>query len=753
MTKRITARRIDIRGIVQGVGFRPFVFRLAHENSIRGWVRNDSRGVCIHAEGAEANLDAFVSELLRRPPQAASISDIETRDAQFERCADFQIVRSSTDVAKSARISPDLAVCDECLQELHNPTSRRFMYPYINCTLCGPRYSIIQKLPYDRVNTTMSRWQLCAECDEEYKDPLDRRFHAQPTACCACGPNYVLQGDGIEFKRGPAAIRQAVEMLQGGKLLALKGIGGYHLACAARNDDAVRRLRERKFRKQKPFAVMVRDCAEAHRIAHLTDLHRGLLCSRSRPIVLAKSDSPWPNVAPNTSELGLMLPYAPLHELLFHAGAPHPLVLTSANRSSEPIAYKDADALERLAGIADAFLIGERPIARRVDDSVVAVRDQQTTIIRRARGFAPSVVAKLPTRRPILAVGADLKNSIALVVGGEVTCSQHIGDLGQLETNQAFQQTVSDLLEMYGVKHCDLIVAHDAHPDYFSTQFAKGLECHSLVSCQHHRAHIASVLAETGDYNGRVVGVAMDGTGYGDDGTIWGCELFTGSVSKGFQRVSHLRPTPLPGGDAAARYPIQAAAGFLSEIESLPDLRQPPFSFPERFSHAQNLVATGARCFRSSSAGRLFDTVAALCGFTREISYEGQAAVWLENLADGANACEAYSFCDLDPRALLAAVISDRLAGRDVSEISYAFHAGLASSLIARVNQFALANSIDVCVVSGGVLQNRLLRSLLTAEANRYGVTIKFNSAVPTNDGGIALGQAAMACFDAAEHE
>lgn len=749
MPTRIHACRIEIRGIVQGVGFRPFVYRLASRLSVKGWVHNDPRGVTIHAEAVQADLDAFIQALRTQAPNAARIESIESADAEPLALRDFQIRSSDLAASPTTKISPDLPTCSDCLDELFDAGSRRYLYPYINCTACGPRYSIVRSLPYDRPNTTMQRWPLCPECQREYDDPTNRRHHAQPTACNQCGPNYVLNVGDEDTNHRADAINAAAARLADGQILAVKGIGGYHLACDARDTETVRRLRERKFRKEKPFAIIARDLQEARSLACLDPAHIALLTDPARPIVLAPRRETLPDIAPNTDEIGIMLPYAPLHALLFHFGAPSPLVLTSANRSSEPIAYDDADALERLSGIADAFLIGERPIARRVDDSVVAVRDRKPTMLRRARGFTPRVVAQLPNHRPILAVGADLKNSIALVVDGDVIASQHIGDLGELKTDRALEQTTHDLLSMYEIRQSELIVAHDAHPEYVSTRFAQSLSCHQRIAVQHHRAHIASVLAEQGNLDETVIGVALDGTGYGDDGSIWGFEIFLGNVTTGFERVAQLRPVVMPGGDAAARHPVQAAAGFLAGLETR-HLRQPPFLFPERFDQAEQLIEKDVRCFQSSSAGRLFDTVAALCGFTREISFEGQAAIWLEHQAHAAHHrrvnSNTYSFPDLDHRPLIQSVIQDRLAGRNVGEISLSFHETLAASIIGTIGQVADRYATKSVVFSGGVFQNRLLRSLLSERVGRdLGYQFRFNQSVPANDGGIALGQAAIA--------
>ena len=745
MTGQRTAIRLEVRGVVQGVGFRPLVYRIAHENSITGWVLNDSQGVSIHAEGDTALLNSFVSALRTHPPPGAKIVSFDSRTVPLEGFGTFEIRSSQRVHAPIVMISPDLPACGECLEELKDPGSRRYRYPYINCTACGPRYSIVRSLPYDRPNTTMADWPLCDACRAEYDDPLNRRHHAQPTACQRCGPGYRLIEGGGTVSIGADAIARAATLLNEGMILAVKGIGGYHLACSARDAATVRRLRERKFRKEKPFALMARDLETAMDIARLSDLHCSLLVDRARPIVLAPSRVVFPGVVEDTDELGVMLPYTPLHDLLFDFGAPNPLVMTSANRSNEPIAYRDDDALQRLDGIADAFLVGERPIARRVDDSVVAVREGRMTIVRRSRGFAPDAVARLRSNRPILAVGADLKNSLTLVVSGEAICGQYIGDLGDLETDRAFEQTIHDLLAMYEIDRRDLLVVHDAHPEFVSTRFATQMDCHRRVSVQHHRAHLASVMAEYGELDRPVVGIALDGAGYGDDASIWGFELFLGSVMSGFQRVAHMRPAKLPGGDAAARYPVQAAAGFLAELE-LPDLRKKPFCFPDRFFQAQALVTKNVRCFTTTSAGRLFDSVAALCGFTREITFEGQASIWLEHQARDVRPCPAYPFPELDYRPLLASVIADRRAGRDVGEISYAFHAAVATALANTAADIARLASVEHVALSGGVFQNRLLRSLLndqSGDARR--LTMLFNQSVPANDGGISLGQAAMA--------
>ncbi len=745
------ARRIRITGIVQGVGFRPFVYRVALAHGLSGWVLNHEGGVEIHAEGALESLAGFLDELQHRPPPAARIAGLESVAVPVEGFDSFSILESQKTALPTVRISPDLPVCQACLRELFDPHDRRFRYPYINCTDCGPRYSIILSLPYDRPRTTMRDWPMCPDCAREYVDPADRRFHAQPVACPRCGPNYLLRIDDRVLARGEDAIVEAVRWLKAGRILAVKGLGGYHLACDAREAAAIQALRERKFRKEKPFALMVRDLDVAQRLVELDEAALALLGSIARPIVLAPARVELPGIAPDNRDLGVMLPYTPLHHLLFAFGAPDVLVMTSANRSEEPLAYQDDDALERLSGIADAFLVGERPIARRVDDSVARVGPFGPMVLRRSRGYAPSAVATLPTRRPILAVGADLKNTVTLVVDGQAFVSQHIGDLDHFAAFRAFTEAVQDLCRMYEVRLEDALVAHDLHPEYASTRYALELPGERL-GVQHHRAHIASVLAERGLWEARVLGFAFDGTGYGDDGTVWGGEVFVGSLESGFERVAHLRPAALPGGDAAARWPVQAAAGFLAQLPDLPDLSAPPFSFPERYRHAHELVVKGVRTFPTTSCGRLFDTVAALLGFTRGITFEGQAAVWLEHLARAAPSVAPYPFPlegrELDFRPLLAAVVEDRLRGRDPAEIARAFHEAIAQAIGQVALRHAEGEGIRLIVLSGGVFQNRLLLTCVRERLTAYPeFTVLVNREVPPNDGGISLGQAAVAAI------
>jgi hydrogenase maturation protein HypF len=751
----LNAYSIKVRGVVQGVGFRPFVYRLARTNGLTGWVLNEAEGVEIHLEGEETTLRVFIEELKTQPPPAASIATLRVMPAEPAGCTEFLILTSQRRQKPTVRVSPDLPVCDECLRELFDPQNRRFHYPYINCTNCGPRYTVIESLPYDRCNTTMAKWRLDDYCAAEYGDPLNRRFHAQPVACTHCGPHYYFQS-GDQIVRGDSeVVRVAVQRLKAGDILAIKGLGGYHLVCDARNAVSVAALRTRKYRKEKPFALMTKDIATARGIVKLTSQSEELLASAARPVVLNPSKVELFEVAPDNDELGVMLPYTPLHHLLFEAGAPEILVMTSANRSTEPITYEDDEATQRLRGIADGFLIGERPIARRVDDSVVRAGAFGPAILRRARGYAPGAVAALPSERPILALGADLKNTVTLVVKGQAIVSQHIGDLDHYQAFRAFQATVRNLLAMYEIQPDKLLVVHDAHPQYVSTLHALELGAAEKRAVQHHRAHIASVIAERGAWDQHVTGVSFDGTGYGDDHSIWGGEIFAGSARAGFERVAHLRGAVLPGGDAASSYPVQAAAGFLEQLDELPDVTSQPFSFGARYLDAVRLVRKNTRTFPTTSMGRLFDTAAALCGFTREATFEGQAAMWLENLARQSRETDGYPFPyasgELDFRPLLKAVIRDRSRGRDVGEVARAFHRGIALGVRDALMHLRSVYESGTIVLSGGVFQNELLLSDLKTLLERDSFAIWTNHAVPANDGGISLGQAALAAFDTPE--
>jgi hydrogenase maturation protein HypF len=746
-----TRCRLRLRGIVQGVGFRPFVYRLARQHDLAGHVSNTADGVDIVVQGAVPCVDAFIAALSASPPPAARIAEMHVEATEATEAASltgFHIRESDRGSQASTVVSPDLPVCEDCLLELLDQGDRRYRYPYITCTNCGPRFSLSLALPYDRESTTMAAWPMCADCEREYHDPADRRFHAQSIACPQCGPHYrLVAGETSQYR--DEAIVEAARLLATGHIVGIKGIGGYHLACDATNAAAVGLLRERKFRKAQAFALMVRDLDAARRCATLSVAAELALTSAQRPIVLAPARCELAAVAPGHPNLGLMLPYTPVHHLLFASGAPEVLVMTSGNRSSEPIAFEDNDAETRLREIADALLIGERPIARRVDDSVLQLTPFGVAHIRRSRGLAPSAVSRLPGGGPILAVGGDLKNTIALAVDNNVLVSQHIGDLEHHATRTALARTIADFLQLYNVDPSVLSIAHDIHPEYVSTRLALEMPAFRRVAVQHHRAHIASVLAERNDLGKRVLGVAFDGTGFGDDGTIWGGEFFVGSVVDGFDRVSHLRPAMLPGGDGCAGFPVQAAAGFLGELDQLPNLHEEPFHFPVRYRHAVQLMAARVRVFPTTSAGRLFDATAALLGFARPVTFEAEAAIWLQHCASRATTSAAipFEFASglLDWCPAVRAIIDLRMRGEDVTAIALGFHRGLARGIAAAVSELCQQHDLHTVALSGGVFQNGLLLQLLRDELRHRPLAVWTNQIVPAGDGGLCLGQAAMA--------
>ena len=745
----LKALYVHAQGIVQGVGFRPFVYKLAISNRLTGWVQNREDGVHIHVEGQTTEIKKFLCALTETLPKAAYIHELTTKEIEPTYHSDFEIRQSNRTNRPIVLLSPDLSLCAECLQELRNTSDRRHHFAYINCSNCGPRYSIITALPYDRHNTTMNEWSMCPACLEEYQSPLDRRFHAQPTACHQCGPQFKLYVAGNVSAAGHEALLQTVDLLQAGKIIAIKGIGGYHLACDASKSTSVEMLRERKFRKEKSFALMVPDLKTARKFTQISTDEANLLLSRQRPIVLLSKRKKTASIAlssaisPNNEELGIMLPYAPLHVVLFELGAPSALVMTSANFSSEPIAYIDEDAFARLDNLADAFLVGERRIARRIDDSVARSTPVGPMLIRNARGYAPSTVANFKISPPILAIGADLKNTVTLVTGEQAIVSHYIGDLIHHRVGLAFKQTIGDLLQMYDIQIDNLLVVHDAHPHYISTSWASNF-AGKKIAIQHHRAHIASVIAERKAWNKEVIGFAFDGAGYGDDGSIWGGEVFAGSIANGLKRVAHLLPAWLPGGDGATRFPVHAAAGFLFQLNNLPDLKAPPFNFPSTFDYALNLIEKKIWTYPTTSMGRLFDTVAALIGFNKKITFEGQAAIWLEHLARSIPPVASYPFQNLDYRPLLQAIISDRKVGRPVAEIARAFHTSVANEVIRLGYKLAEHYTADTIVLSGGVFQNKLLLQDIYSEMKNFdNINLWINHKVPANDSGISLGQAA----------
>jgi hydrogenase maturation protein HypF len=700
-------RRFRARGVVQGVGFRPFVHRLACEAGVGGWVLNDGEGVLIEAEGG--SLDRFAAELVTGAPPLARVESLTVEAMEPLGETTFRILESVAS-GRSAAIPADVATCDDCLCELFDPADRRYRYPFVNCTQCGPRFTIVRSVPYDRVNTTMAGFPLCRDCRREYEDPEDRRFHAEPVACPACGPQLSMP------------LADAVALLRQGAILAVKGLGGYHLACDATNEAAVARLRACKQREEKPFAVMSADPAA---IAQFDAEERTLLEDVRRPIVLVRrrpDAAVAESVAAGTPWLGVMLPYTPLHHLLCH-DLGRPLVMTSGNRSDEPIAFRDDEARERLGRIADVFLAHDRPIHRRCEDSVV----RREFPIRRSRGFTPSALAlPVPSPRPLVAVGANMKSTFCVATPDGAYLSPHLGDLDSEDAYRAFKTDLDVYLAMLGVE--PEAVAHDLHPEYLSTKWAEEQDL-PLVGVQHHHAHAAACLAEHGE-EGPAVALVFDGTGYGTDGTLWGGELLHCDLD-GFERLAWLDPVPLPGGEAAIREPWRLAAVHL-ERAGLPV----PW---ERWPTARESLKANAPL--SSGMGRLFDAVAALLGVRERISYEGQAAIELEHLAGDARA-EPWDWRFGNGTELVTRCYLELQRGRNPASVAASFHETVAASAAAACGDAATSETV---VLSGGTFQNLRLLSSTRARLEAAGFRVLTHRLVPPNDGGISFGQAAVA--------
>ncbi|HZO97932.1 MAG TPA: carbamoyltransferase HypF [Gaiellaceae bacterium] len=702
-------RRFRVRGVVQGVGFRPFVYGLARRHELAGFVRNDAEGVLIEAEGAPPALDAFGAGLTAAAPPLARVSAVSAERLEPRGESGFRIERSGGG-EPLALVPPDVATCDECLRELFDPGDRRFRYPFLNCTRCGPRFTIVRSLPYDRAGTTMARFPMCAECRREYEDPGNRRFHAEPTCCPACGPRLSLP------------LEEAVGLLRSGAIVAVKGLGGYHLACDAGDEDAVARLRARKEREEKPFAVLT---AAPETLARLSADELALLLSPAHPIVLAerRPDAPVAaSVAPGSPWLGLLAPYTPLHHLLA-ADFGGPLVLTSGNRSDEPIATGDDEARRRLGGIADAFLAHDRPIHRRCEDSVA----RADVVLRRSRGYAPGALPlPVPAARPLVAAGGELKATFCVARREEAFLSSHLGDLDGEEAARAFRADLELYLGMLGVR--PEVVAHDLHPEYLSTKWALEQDA-ELVGVQHHHAHAAACLAEHGE-TGPALALVFDGTGLGTDGTLWGGELLRCDL-EGFERVAHLAPVPLPGGEAAIREPWRMAALHLERAGI-----DPPW---ERWALVRESLKANAPL--ASGMGRLFDAVAAVLGVRERVSYEGQAAIELEQLAAGV-AAEPLAWRFGDPTGLVAACHAELRAGRDRAGVAAAFHETVAA---AAAEACAEAGGPGTVVLSGGTFQNRRLARSTAARLEALGFRVLRHRLVPPGDGGLSYGQAAVA--------
>jgi hydrogenase maturation protein HypF len=763
---------VRVRGTVQGVGFRPFVFRLADELALAGWVRNDERGVELEVEGERRALDAFLARLTAEAPPLADVEQVTSQPRAPLGERSFQIAASPGRRGDAdAPVAADSATCPQCLAELRDPRDRRYRYPFVNCTNCGPRFTIVRGVPYDRPLTTMSAFAMCAACRAEYEDPRDRRFHAQPNACPRCGPRARLlgaDGDAAHLLVRDAthvhdAVAGAAELLASGAIVAVKGLGGYHLACRADERAPVSALRARKQREDRPFALMVADLAAARRLAAFSDEEAKLLQSSARPIVLGARapDAPVAEaVAPRSLELGVMLAYTPLHHLLLADARERgvdALVMTSGNVSDEPIAYEDEDALERLRPIADGFLLHDRPVHMRTDDSVVRVvqvgEHPRAQLLRRSRGYVPASIA-LPaaTERELLACGAQLKSTFCLARGGRAWLSHHIGDLGNWETLRSFREGVKHFEGLFAVK--PRLIAHDLHPEYLSTSYALERDEHEqgvrLLAVQHHHAHLAAVLAEHGE-QGPAVGAIYDGAGYGSDETVWGGELLVGDL-RGFVRAGHLRPVRLPGGDGATREPWRMACEWIAEATGDP-LPAVPRALAqsvddERWTAVARIAGEGVASPITTSVGRLCDAVAAICGAGGRVSYEGQAAVELEAVADAqehGRYAMPFEQGQLDARPAIAAIAADIAAGVARETVSARFHNTLAAATAHACVRTARDHGVPTVVLGGGVFQNRLLLEGVAARVQRAGLRVLVPERLAPNDGAICYGQAAIA--------
>jgi hydrogenase maturation protein HypF len=743
--------RARVDGTVQGVGFRPYVFRLASALGLDGFVGNDERGVVLEVEGDPAAVERFLERLPREAPPLATVEAVAHEPVAPRGVAGFAIVDSVAAGAPDALVSPDSAVCSACLAELFDPADRRYRYPFVNCTECGPRFTIVRGVPYDRPLTTMAAFAMCAACRAEYDDPRDRRFHAQPNACPECGPRVTLADRDGRAAEVEDAVRAAAHALRAGRIVAVKGIGGFHLACRADDEAAVAALRARKHREDRPFALMAADVAAACALVDLGPVEEALLCGRERPIVIAprRVDAHVaPAVAPRCAELGVMLPYAPLQHLLL-ADCGGPLVMTSGNVADEPIAYRDEDALARLGGIADVFVLHDRPIHVRADDSVVrAVPARAPVRLRRSRGFVPdSLRLPVPAARPLLACGAELKSTFCVARGARAWVGHHIGDLRHAETLRAFEEGVAHFEALFAV--APEVVAHDLHPDYLSTAYAVAREGVEHIAVQHHHAHLAACLAEHGE-TGPAVGAILDGSGYGPDGTVWGGELLVGGL-EAFTRAGHLHPVRLPGGDAAVRQPWRMACAWLvaaGEGEAVPPALRGVVD-EQRWRAVAGLARGGLAAPVTTSAGRLFDAVAALCGLRATVTYEGQAAAELEATCDplerGAYPLPIAPGFVLDARETIRAVARDAAAGVATGVIAARFHRALADALARACVEIAAREGIEVVVLAGGVLQNVRLLVGASARLEAAGLRVLVPEHLPPNDGGISFGQAAVA--------
>lgn len=763
--RRVLAR---VHGAVQGVGFRPFVFRLAHELALGGYARNDVLGLTIEIEGRALQVEQFLGRLVADAPPLAVVESVTVDELPIRGDADFVIAESAGDDAEAmARVTPDVATCDACLRELFDPADRRYRYPFINCTDCGPRFTIVRGVPYDRARTTMASFLMCAACQREYDTPSDRRFHAQPNACRACGPaaRFVDRHNGSPQRDEGDPVALAARWLNDGAIIAVKGLGGFHLACRADDGDAVARLRARKHREDKPFAVMVRSRSDADRLAQIDAMEGELLVHRQRPIVLVRrreSADIAPAVAPGQRDVGILLPATPLHHLLL-ADAGRPLVMTSGNRSSEPIAFVDEDALDRLDGIADAFLLHDRPIETRVDDSVLRVITlggaRRPLMIRRSRGWVPSAVpVPVPCSEPILATGGQLKNTFTIGAGSHAWVGHHIGDLDDPASREAFRAGILHFERFLAVT--PRLIAHDLHPDYHATHYAQSRDAEVREAVQHHHAHLASVLGEHGE-QGPALGILFDGTGYGSDGTVWGGEFLGGSLAA-FERLGHLHVVPLPGGEAAIHEPWRMACAWLCALDDADPPLPPALAGAVEQRQWEQVVQLTRRRMASpmtTSVGRLLDAIASLCGVRARVTYEGQAAIELEmRAAEWMDAVEGYEVrlrheggtVVVDPRPLIRGLLADLEDGVPVARIARRAHEGIADASAQAALEIARAHALTTVALGGGVFQNVILLEGVAERLDAAGLRVLVPRQLPPNDGGLSYGQLVVAAARAA---
>lgn len=758
MTASRSAIKMGVSGIVQGVGFRPFVYQLAQIHQLCGQVSNTASGVSIHVEGEAENVTAFIADLERKPPPLAHIVDIDITEAPPAAYEDFTITKSQGSDIRATLISPDVSVCDDCLAEMFDSQDRRFGYPFINCTNCGPRYTIIDDIPYDRPKTSMRHFAMCPQCLAEYEDPGNRRFHAQPNACGKCGPQVALYDCQRSLVSTNDPIDRAAQLIKDGHILAVKGLGGYHLCADAINDTAVELLRERKHREEKPLAVMSADLKTIASYAETTAAEENLLSSIQRPIVLLAKKRPEKlafSVAPRNHYYGVMLPYTPLHYLLLQYGF-KALVMTSGNLSDEPIAIDNEDAFERLKNIADYFLVHDRDIYLRSDDTIVRRAGNETRQIRRSRGFVPTPVFLKDEIPSVLACGAELKNTVCLTRGRQAFVSQHIGDLENMATEKFFRLTIDHLKRILDIVPEKVVC--DLHPDYLSTLWAKSQQGASLQQVQHHFAHVVACMAEN-RLDEPVIGLAFDGTGYGPDGTIWGGEVLVADVA-GYRRVAHLEPAPMPGGAAAIKAPIRMALSYLHHVygSDLWDLGLPAMDALDR-RQADVIVQMCRQRINApmtSSLGRLFDGVAAIVGLRQTVAFEGQAAMELEMMADDPNQ-ERYGFDwhtgevkQISLAPIIKGVVEDIRMGMPAFIVGRKFHNTVIEGCADLCAAIHKDTRIKKVVLSGGCFQNRLLLEGLISVLTRRGLEVFSHRLVPANDGGISLGQAAIAGATAA---